>query len=101
MEQQPGEMAACDGSGPNHSPRELLDLTQKQGGAGSMFGGCLEAKEKDEHIFWEGDSWHFFLRRFSKRLKGCGSKLNRAGKPQVLVHVSTYQGNPFEGIPVF
>ena len=26
---------------------------------------------------------------------GCGSKLNRRGKPQVLVHVSTYQGNPF------
>ena len=29
-----------------------------------------------------------------KFLHGCGSKLNR-GKPQVLVHVSTYQGNPF------
>ena len=26
---------------------------------------------------------------------GCGSKLSRRGKPQVLVHVSTYQGNPF------
>ena len=26
---------------------------------------------------------------------GCGSKLNRRGKPQVLVHVSTYQVNPF------
>ena len=26
---------------------------------------------------------------------GCGSKLNRRGKPQVLVHVSTYQGTPF------
>ena len=24
---------------------------------------------------------------------GCGSKLNRRGKPQVLVHVSTYQGS--------
>ena len=26
---------------------------------------------------------------------GYGSKLTRRGKPQVLVHVSTYQGNPF------
>ena len=26
---------------------------------------------------------------------GSGSKSNRRGKPQVLVHVSTYQGNPF------
>ena len=26
---------------------------------------------------------------------GCGSKSNRRGKPQVLAHVSTYQGNPF------
>ena len=26
---------------------------------------------------------------------GCGSKLNNWGKPQVLVHVSTYQGKPF------
>ena len=26
---------------------------------------------------------------------GCGSKLNRRGKPQVLVHFSTYQGDPF------
>ena len=26
---------------------------------------------------------------------GCGSKFNRRGKPQVLVHDSTYQGNPF------
>ena len=26
---------------------------------------------------------------------GCDSKFNRRGKPQVLVHVSTYQGNPF------
>ena len=26
---------------------------------------------------------------------GCGSKLNRRGKPQVLAHVSAYQGNPF------
>ena len=24
---------------------------------------------------------------------GCGSKLNRKGKPQVLVHVSTYQSS--------
>ena len=29
------------------------------------------------------------------RKYGCGSKLTRRGKPQVLVHVSTYQGNPF------
>ena len=35
-----------------------------------------------------------------KRGNGCGSKLTRRGKPQVLVHVSTSQGNPF-GIPVF
>ena len=26
---------------------------------------------------------------------GCGLKLNRRVKPQLLVHVSTYQGNPF------
>ena len=26
---------------------------------------------------------------------GCRSKLNRRGKPQVLVYVSTYKGNPF------
>ena len=26
---------------------------------------------------------------------GCGSRLNRRGEPQVLVRVSTYQGNPF------
>ena len=32
---------------------------------------------------------------FLIRSYGCGSKLNRRGNPQVLVHVSTYQGNPF------
>ena len=26
--------------------------------------------------------------------RGCGSNLDRRGKPQVLVHVSTYLGNP-------
>ena len=31
----------------------------------------------------------------AKTSLGCGSKLNRRGKPQVLIHVSTYQGNPF------
>ena len=30
---------------------------------------------------------------------GCGSKLNRRGKPQVLVHISTYQGSVL--VPVF
>ena len=30
---------------------------------------------------------------------GCGSKLNRRGKPQVVVHVSTYQGSIL--VPVF
>ena len=30
------------------------------------------------------------------RSHGCGSKLNRRGKPQVFVHVSTYQGSILE-----
>ena len=30
---------------------------------------------------------------FPRRHYGCGAKLNRRGKPQVLVHVSTYQGS--------
>ena len=39
----------------------------------------------------------------SKQLgHGCGSKLNdRRGKPRVLAHVSTYQGNPFWYFPFF
>ena len=28
------------------------------------------------------------------QISGCGSKLNRRGKPQILVHVSTHHGNP-------
>ena len=31
---------------------------------------------------------------------GCGSKLTNRG-PQILVHVSTYQGKPFWGYPIF
>ena len=33
--------------------------------------------------------------RGARQENECGSKLNRRGRPQVLVHVSTYQGNPF------
>ena len=31
---------------------------------------------------------------FDPQPYGCGSKLHRRSKLQVLVHVSTYQGNP-------
>ena len=39
--------------------------------------------------------YHLTINHFGISADGCGSKLNRRGKPQVLVHVSTCQGNPF------
>ena len=40
------------------------------------------------------------LQPFGQGPKGVWLKINRRGKPQVLVHVSTYQGKPF-WVPVF
>ena len=68
----------------------------------SVFSLHMAAAQKNV-LEWPLGKWNQRLKpaSLSKTICGCGSKLNRRGKPQVLVHVSTYQGSSHVGIPVF
>ena len=72
---------------------------------GSHFGAGFGKKLAGQKWAPVGDSEHVQMAVGQKRGPnpatasgkniGCGSKLKRRGKPQVLVHVSTCQGQPF------
>ena len=51
--------------------------------------GCFEAKCTPVLVL-KGTNANLL---FQSPLFGCGSKFNRRGRPQVLVHVSAYQGS--------
>ena len=70
-------------------------------GAGIQVAGCLSLKCKPSKASKLFANAATSIRTLAPQVcgtlpeYGCGSKLNRRGKPQVLVHVSTYRGNPF------
>ena len=62
-----------------------------------FIGTCL-GESNQRPGFLKAAKWISQPSTVGQQKRGCVSKLNRRGKPQVLVHVSTYQG--FILIPV-